>query len=277
MATSSTNKSRLLFTLSGIFLAGSSALIAGLIPGLPDIVWDPIQEGHMMSALAHDVENISVISRQLQMMETNAVSLPYSVRSRFQGFYQPFTRPSSMGNIFGETAIWAQAASGSLNTIEAAQGAWTHATPPIVASPLLASNQYRAAEVKSRLAGVEISDAAAVNAIQTVNGLRANSEVNGNAIRAYQSDCLAANNLTTAAQQNCASAGALLGVQSAQSTNALLASQIDLLLANVKRQRDDQAIRLNYESQVLNYRASESEVAPLSSAAIGSIRVHFHD
>src|SRR4051794_32301012 len=101
-----------------IVLAGSIAafpLSAGLIPGLPDLVWDPIQDGHMVSALAHDLQMISQLTQEVQVMQYNIRAFPSRVKGTFQGYTQPFYRPST-GNVFGETAAWANMAAGALHS-----------------------------------------------------------------------------------------------------------------------------------------------------------------
>jgi hypothetical protein len=257
-------------------LVGSLAafpLSAGLIPGLPDLVWDPIQDGHMVTALAHDLQMIAQLAQEVQMMQYNIRAFPSQVKGTFRGYTQPFYRPST-GNVFGETAAWANMAAGALYSTQEVRNAWEQSGVRLNPSPLLRNNLLNSTAV-NRLANVEISDAAAINALQTVNAVRNQQSVNESAIRNLQSNCLNSSNDTQAMQANCASATGILNAQSAQTTNALLSSVVDLNAAQIKQRRDEEAKRINRESRVLEYQATERTNAVFSPDAMRRFKFQF--
>lgn len=259
-----------------LVLAGYAAavpLTAGLIPGLPDLVWDPIQDGHMVTALAHDLQMISHLAQEVQVMQYNIRAFPAHVKGTFQGYAQPFYHPIT-SNVFGETAAWADMMADGLHTYQQAQEAWKKSSAPLNPSPLL-ENHLLNSSALNRLANVEISDAASINALQTVNAVRNQQTLNDAAIRSLQTNCLTSTNDTQAMQSNCASAAGILNAQSAQTTNALLSSVVDLSTAQAKQARDQEARRINRESKVLEYQATESTNAELSVEGIRHFKFSF--
>lgn len=256
-----------------LILAGCLPLSAGLIPGVPDIFWDPIQSGHMATALAHDLQMISHLAQEVQVMEYNIRAFPSAVKYKFQGYTQPFYRPMT-GDIFGETAAWTSTAAGALHTYQAAQDAWKKTGVPLNPSPLLRNHLLNSSAL-NRLANVEISDAAGINALQTVNALRDQQPQNESAIQNLQTNCLAGTNDTQAMQANCTSAAGILNAQSSQATNALLSSLVDLNSAQLKQTRDQDATRINRESRVLEYEATEPTNAVLSTDSMRHFKFKF--
>jgi hypothetical protein len=258
-----------------IVLASSLAalpLSAGLIPGMPDLVWDPIQEGHMLTALAHDLQNIAILSRQLESMEYNLRAFPSRVKGTFKGYAPPFSRPVA-GNLFGETALWADMAAHRLHAAHDVQNAWEESVP--LKPSALWHNKLLSGDGRSRLADVEIADAAAINALQTNNLLRDQESVNESAILNLQASCLDADNNSEAMQANCASATGILNAQSVQTTNALLMSMTDIHLAQLKHRRDQEARRINHEAKMLDYQAKEQTNAVFSPDSMRRFQFQF--
>jgi hypothetical protein len=242
-----------------LVLVGSLAafpLSAGLIPGLPELVWDPIQDGHMIAALAHDAQMIAHLAQEVQVMQYNIRAFPSRVKGTFQGYAQPFYRPST-GNVFGETAAWANVAAHGLHTYEENRKAWEQSGIPLLPTSLFA-NKLLNSDGLNNLAHVEISDAAGINALQTVNSVRSQQPTNENAIKSLQQSCLDGANDTAAMQANCAAASGILNAQTGQATNALLAAVVDVSTAQLKTERDREARRVNSESRVREYQATEA-------------------
>ena len=249
---------------AALVVAGALAfpLSAGLIPGVPDLVWDPIQDGHMVQALAHDLQNIALLSQALQTMQYNMRAFPSRVKGTFAGYTQPFYHPTA-GNLFGETASWANTVARGLHTYSEDKKAWDESGVPLNPTSLFA-NKLLNSNGLNRLAHVEISDAAGINAFQTVNAVRSQQSLNEAALQKLQQSCLAADNDTAAMQANCATASGLLNAQTGQTTNALLAAAVDVNTAQMKTERDREARRVNFESRVLEYQATEPTSVNLS-------------
>jgi hypothetical protein len=265
-------------TIQGVALAlvGTLAvfpLSAGLIPGVPDLVWDPIQDGHMVQALAHDVQNIAILSQALQTMQYNIRAFPSRVKGTFEGYAQPFYYPTA-GNLFGETASWANTVARGLHTYADDKKAWDDSGVPLKPTSLFANKLLNSNGLNS-LAHVEISDAAGINAFQTVNGVRSEEPLNEAAIQKLQESCLNANNDTAAMQANCTAASGILNAQTGQTTNALLAAGVDVNTTQLKTERDREARRLNFESRVLEYQATEPTSVDLSTDSLRNFQFNF--
>lgn len=240
--------------LTAAVLLGSVTALA--IPGIPDLVIDLIQEANSGRQLIQDAQMLANLVQQAQMAKANMLAFPARLKTSFQGATQQLYRPST-GNLFGETGTLGSVISNANSSYGAVKSGWDSSGVVLHPTSLFQNHLVNSSGLNN-LAHVEISDAAGINALQTVNSVRSQQPTNENAIKSLQQSCLDGTNDTAAMQANCAAASGILNAQTGQATNALLAAVVDVSTAQLKTERDREARRVNSESRVREYQATEA-------------------
>jgi hypothetical protein len=204
--------------LTAAVLLGSVTALA--IPGIPDLVIDLIQEANSGRQLIQDAQMLANLVQQAQMAKANMLAFPKHLKTSFQGATQQLYRPST-GNLFGETGTLGSVISNANSSYGAVKSGWDSSGVVLHPTSLFQNHLVNSSGLNN-LAHVEISDAAA------------------------------------AMQANCAAASGILNAQTGQATNALLAAVVDVSTAQLKTERDREARRVNSESRVREYQATEA-------------------
>ena len=245
--------------LGGIILLSPVCLMAGFFD---PFVIDILQEFNSGQQLIQETEMLLNLQQELSTMQYNIRAFPTRLKTSFQGFTQPFYRPNT-GDLFGETGSWRDVMNNADPSYGTVKSGWESSGVSLRPSSLFQNSRINSTGLNS-LSHVEVTDAAGINAVQTVNSIRSQQPTNEKAIQALQQNCLAGNNDTAAMQANCAAASGILAAQTGQATNALLAAAVDVNAAQAKTERDREARRVNFESRVLEYQATEPTGVDLS-------------
>ena len=256
--------------IGGMVLLSPVYLMAGFFD---PFVIDVVQEWNSGQQLIQEAEMLLNIKQQVDTMRYNIQAFPTRLKTSFQGFTQQFYRPNT-GNLFGETGSWRDVMSNSNSSYGAVKNGWESSGVSLNPTSLFQNHPVNSSGLNS-LAHVEMTDAAGINAIETVNSIRSQQPTNEKAIQALQQNCLAGANDTAAMQANCATASGILAVQTGQATNALLAAAVDVNTAQMKTERDREARRVNFESRVLEYHATEPTSVDLSTDSLRNFQFNF--
>src|ERR1019366_439301 len=224
---------------------------ARAILGLGDIVFDPSNYAQAIRSFiqlqqqyAQLVQIYQQSRQQYAQMIWMAKSVPVNMRTRYRTLVTPWTS-STATNTYGTTSGWVSA----INTGGAVSEGYSQAVQKL--------DEYGAAlgnippeqleRVKTSYGTVELTDAANLEALETIGRVRANAPAHENTLQALEDDSLSSDPdmNTEIAVLNKINAASLIGLRNNQDTNKLLVSLAESQIVTGKRTRDAEAQAIN--------------------------------
>lgn len=260
-----------------VAVAGAIALTAGFlftppakaIFGFGDIVFDPTATAKLVQQiqqyqqlLQNEIQLYQTAKTQYQMLKFN---LEQYTSKQFWKTWGVALLHSSVGNRYGETAVWNQA----VNYGQGVPTAWSLATLPVQNGQFLAQQPLGNSPFLSSLAAVEIQDSAGQISMATLAAVRQQQAANAQAINRLEQTALSSSpaDNTEIKQLNLLNAAQLQNMRMQQGTQALQAEILEQLLAANLEQRNLHAKALNTATESTGYALSEAtEPANLGAA-----------
>jgi hypothetical protein len=222
------------------------------ILGIGDIVYDPSNYALALQRLiqleqqyAQLVQTYQMISNQYNQMLWMAKMVPVNMADRYRAMATPWGL-SSATNIYGTTGGWLI----GINSGLAVPAGYSEATQSLESYGSALGNipADQLSRVKTNYSTVELTDAANLNAIQTIGQMRANAPAVETAIQNLEDDSLSADPAmnTEMAVLNKINAANMVNVRNTQDTNKLLVALAEEQIVDAKRKRDAEAQSINY-------------------------------
>ena len=221
------------------------------ILGIGDIVYDPSNYALALQRLiqleqqyAQLVQTYQMISNQYNQMLWMAKMAPVNMAARYRAMATPWGL-SSATNTYGTTGGWMT----GINSGLAVLSGYSEATQSLASYGAALGNipADQLPRMKTNYATVELTDAANLNAIQTIGQMRANAPEVETTIQNLEDDSLSADPAmnTEMAVLNKINATNMVNVRNTQDTNKLLVALAEEQIVDAKRKRDAEAQAIN--------------------------------
>ena len=232
------------------------ALTIGLAPQAAhaqfgfSVVYDPTNYANAVLRYSQLIAQLNQLrSTYLQILNQYnlAVQMSHSLpnmATRYAASWAPW-RYASAQDVYGNATPWINGVnSGSVPNV---LGGYQRATNPLAIYPQSLLSRMPASELQrleSDAATIELTDAAAQNAMETIGAIRANAVQTVNTISNIQSDSLSGNpNLNSeVGVLNKVNATNVLALQNSQDTNKLLVALLEQQTIVAKQLRDQAAV-----------------------------------
>jgi hypothetical protein len=221
------------------------------ILGIGDIVYDPSNYALALQRLiqleqqyAQLVETYEMIRNQYNQMLWMAKMVPVNMAARYRALATPWGL-SSATNTYGTTGGWITGINSGLDV----PAGYSEATQTLESYGASLGNipADQLSRIKTNYATVELTDAANLNAIQTIGQLRANAPAVETAIQNLENDSLSADPAmnTEMAVLNKINAANMVSVHNTQDANKVLVALAEGQIVDAKRKRDAEAQAIN--------------------------------
>jgi hypothetical protein len=221
------------------------------ILGIGDIVYDPSNYALALQRLiqleqqyAQLVQTYQMISNQYNQILWMAKMVPVNMAARYRTMATP-RGLSSATDTYGTTGGWIT----GINSGLAVPSGYSQATQSLASYEAALGNipADQLPRMKTNYATVELTDAANLNAIQTIGQLRANAPAVETTIQNLEDDSLSADPAmnTEMAVLNKINAANVVNVRNSQDTNKLLVALAEEQIVDAKRKRDAEAQAIN--------------------------------
>lgn len=230
-----------------------------LVPCAAKAQWtviDPAEIAQTVKLVSQAGQTWNFINQQIQQLE--------NMPNRYRGMFGNWNNIWRSVDMYGNASGWNSAVnSGTVGTgYSSATNTMTSYSPGTWAAQT-ADIQQR---IMSKVATIELMDAANPNAIQMIGQIRANGSYTDSQLGNLDTDTLGGMfpTQTQVAQQQATASVTLAHLQS--DANKLMLSQTETLLLQAKQQRDDQVAGLAADA---NYRANVANTISSGSTGLG--------
>jgi hypothetical protein len=225
--------------------------------GVGDVVYDPSNYALALQRLirleqqyTQMVQTYQMISNQYNQMLWMAQQAPVNMIMRYRVPSIPWGL-SSATNMYGTSGNWIT----GINTGLGILTGYSNATQSLGSYGAALGNipADQLSRIKTNYATVELTDAANLNALQTIGQLRANAPAVQTAIQGLEDDSLSSNPAmnTEVAVLNKINAANMVTVRNTQDTNKLLVALAEQQIVDAKRTRDAEAQAINNHIQFM--------------------------
>jgi hypothetical protein len=226
--------------------------LAQLIPGLPQVVFDPTQSAHVIAEIAQIVQLYKTAVNTYDRLVYTATF--FTNKSSWKGIGMRVVN-SETPSIFGETAGWTSAVSNGLGVGEAWRQSTYGINPPSFYSVFPVGNS----SISANIASVNIADGASQAGMLSIGQSRLLQPLNDQALSNLEqaSQGVTEDTNSEVQQLNLITSGTMLYNRQLQDSNVLLTAIAEQQIMTNKVQRDTIASNLNVMAARDSFVASE--------------------
>jgi len=261
-------KKRSVVVIAGCLLLPGAVLAQ--ILGLPSIVFDPSQSGHVITQIANEARQLQQLQQTYQQITAEYNQIVYNATWMKTKWYWRgvATRMvnSNARSTFGETAAWNAAVTANQGVL----GAWGAATAAVHPPGFWSTYPVGQSTMSANLASIEIADGTSQAAMAAIGNSRANAALNDQALSQLEATSQDTGDGTNSEVQqlNLISGAAVLQGRQNQNQNALLTTVAEQQLLTNKTERDRLADSINTMAARDNALAHEGTAWGGSAATI---------